>query len=65
MQDDRLTYKIAEAARLLGVGRNQAYAAAQCGQLPSIRIGTRVLVPKNALDRMLRDGNAPPNPIKR
>ena len=49
------TYKIAEAARLLGIGRNQAYESAQRGDfpVPVIKIGKRVLVPKGALDKLL------------
>jgi excisionase family DNA binding protein len=47
------TYRIEEAAQLLGVGRNQAYEAAKRGQLPVIKIGKRLLVPRAALDRML------------
>jgi excisionase family DNA binding protein len=54
--DDRKTYDVEEAGRLLGIGRNQAYEAAKRGQLPTIRIGKRILVPKNALDRLLNDG---------
>jgi excisionase family DNA binding protein len=50
---ERRTYSVEEAGRLLGVGRNQAYSAARDGQIPTIRIGNRVLVPKAALDRML------------
>jgi excisionase family DNA binding protein len=55
MQDvsERKTYNIEEAGRLLGVGRNQAYEAARTGQIPTILIGRRRLVPKAALDRML------------
>lgn len=54
MQDiERRTYKIEEAGKMLGVGRNQAYAAAMCGQIPTIRIGKRILVPKEPFDRML------------
>lgn len=48
-----ITYRIDEAAKLLGVGRNTAYEAARTGQLPTVRIGKRLLVPKVALDRML------------
>ena len=50
---ERRTYKIEEAGRLLGIGRNQAYEAARRGELPTIKIGKRLLVPKAALDRML------------
>jgi excisionase family DNA binding protein len=51
---ERKTYDIGEAGRLLGIGRNQAYEAARRGDIPSIKIGKRVLVPKLALDRLLR-----------
>lgn len=55
-KDSRLTLQhapdvltVAEAAVLLRIGRNCAYTAVQCGQIPSIRLGRRVLIPKAAL----------------
>ena len=42
-----------EAARMLRIGRNAAYEAIGRGDIPSIRIGRRLLVPKAALRRML------------
>ena len=48
------TYTVPEAAEALGIGRNAAYEAARTGQLPTIRIGERILVPVAALERMLR-----------
>jgi excisionase family DNA binding protein len=53
--DDRKTYDVEEAGRLLGIGRNQAYEAAKRGDFPTIKIGKRILVPKAAFDRLLRD----------
>ncbi len=50
---DKLTYTVTEAAALLGIGRSAAYEAARSGQLPTIRIGKRVLVPVAALERLL------------
>jgi excisionase family DNA binding protein len=47
------TTTIVEAARRLGIGRNQAYEAAHRGEIPVIKIGTRLLVPTKALDRLL------------
>src|SRR4051812_48038517 len=35
-----------ETARLLRIGRNAAYEAIQRGDIPSVRIGRRILVPK-------------------
>ncbi len=50
----RQTLTIAEAANILGIGRNQAYQAARAGQIPNIKIGKRIIVPRIAFERMLR-----------
>ena len=55
----RLTYTVAEAAALLGISRGSGYEAAKSGQLPVLKIGGRLLVPKAALDRMLGSAGAP------
>ena len=51
----RRTATIVEVAKVLGVGRNQAYEAVRRGEIPSIRIGKRLLVPLAALERMLQE----------
>jgi excisionase family DNA binding protein len=51
----RRTITVPEAAKILGIGRDQAYAAAHSGQLPVIRIGKRVLVSLPALEKMLAE----------
>ena len=56
-QAERLTYSIPEAAKL-GIGINSCYAAAKAGQIPTIKIGDRVLVPRTALDNMLLKAGA-------
>jgi len=47
---------VPEAACVLRIGRNSAYEAARRGELPTIAIGRRLLVPKDALVRMLTTG---------
>jgi excisionase family DNA binding protein len=47
------TETVAEAAKQLGIGRNQAYEAVRRGEIPVIKIGKRLLVPTAALKRML------------
>jgi excisionase family DNA binding protein len=37
----RVTYSVDEAAKILGISRNSAYAACAAGTIPSIRIGER------------------------
>ena len=53
MKKSQQVYSVDEVAALLGIGRNGAYESVRSGQIPSIRIGKRILVPKAAFDRML------------
>jgi excisionase family DNA binding protein len=52
----RATMTVGAAAKILGIGRNQAYAAAARGELPVIRIGKRLLVRIAALERLIHGG---------
>ena len=45
----RATITIEQAAQLLGLGRTAAYHAARRGELPTRRLGRRLLVPVPAL----------------
>ncbi len=56
MAAERLTLTIDEAARALGIGRNSAFAAAHRGEIPIIKVGRRLLVPKVAFEKMLAGG---------
>lgn len=47
--EQRAVITVEEAARLLGLGRSAAYEAARRGQIPTRRLGRRVLVPVPAL----------------
>jgi excisionase family DNA binding protein len=40
-----LTMSVEDAAKLLGVSRGLAYEAARRGELPTIKLGRRLLVP--------------------
>lgn len=55
----KLTYSIAEASRVLGLSKNSCYQACMKGELPHIRIGHRVLVPKARLHEMLQGPGKP------
>ncbi|MDP8929738.1 MAG: helix-turn-helix domain-containing protein [Actinomycetota bacterium] len=52
---DRATLTVAEAAELLGVGRSSAYEAARRGDIPTLRVGRRLVVPVPALLRLLEE----------
>ena len=47
--EHRITLTVEEVASLLGLGRTAAYEAARRGQIPSRRLGGRVVVPVPAL----------------
>ena len=53
--DDRLVLTIEEAGKLLGLGRSGTYEAARRGDIPTLRLGSRILVPKVALLKLLEE----------
>ena len=48
-----LTYEVPEAGALMGLSRNGSYDAANRGEIPTIKIGRLLKVPKAAFHRML------------
>lgn len=58
MKEDSLTLTVTECAKRLGIGRNSAYEAVSRGEIPVIRVGKRLLVPKAALERLLSGDHA-------
>jgi excisionase family DNA binding protein len=50
---------VEQTAKLLGISRGLAFAAVRSGDIPSIRIGRRILVPRDRLRQMLGVENAP------
>ena len=56
----KLTLTVPEAAERLGIGRNSGYEAARTGQIPTIKIGGRVLVPSDLFDQLLDGSWKPP-----
>ena len=55
---EKLVYTVEETGRILGIGRSSAYEAIRTGQIPSIRIGRRLLVPMVAIERLLKAGRS-------
>jgi len=53
MVNEMKAVSVTEASRLLGISRNLAYEAIRRGEIPSVKIGGRILVPTEALDKML------------
>ena len=53
MDQARLTLTVEEAASLLGISRALAYELVGRGELPSLRLGRRVVIPRKALSELL------------
>jgi excisionase family DNA binding protein len=59
-EEQTATISVEQAAKILKIGRNQAYEAARNGQIPTLKIGKRLLVLNEPLQRMLAgEGRAP------
>lgn len=51
--DEVLAVSVQEMGEKLGLGRSLAYRMVNEGQVPSIRLGRRILVPVRGLEKML------------
>ncbi len=45
---ERLTLTVSEAAKALGIGRGTAYELVRTGEIPTLRLGRRLVVPRAA-----------------
>jgi excisionase family DNA binding protein len=61
---DRRTYTVTEVAELLGISRSSAYLCVRRGDIPSLVLGRRVVVPRSAVERLLTgaERSTPPTP---
>lgn len=53
--EKRLCLTLPEVAERLGISRNFAYELARRGEIPVIRFGKRLLVPRIALEKRLEE----------
>jgi excisionase family DNA binding protein len=51
---EEVSVPVEVAGEALGIGRNSAYSAIKSGEIPSVRIGRRVVVPTAAIRKMLQ-----------
>lgn len=60
--DQPLTLTVEQAARVLGIGRSTAYELVHTGDIPSLRLGRRIVIPVGKIAESL--GMAP-NQVQR
>jgi excisionase family DNA binding protein len=53
MRPQRLTMSVEEASEALGISRSLAYELVRRGELPSLRLGRRIVVPVRALEDLV------------
>ena len=53
-EKDRRVWTVTEVAVLLGISRAHAYDLVAQGAIPHLRLGRRIVVPKVAVDELLR-----------
>jgi hypothetical protein len=51
--DNHDAFTVEQAGKILGLSRASAFAAANRGDIPTIRIGKRLIVPRRGLERLL------------
>ena len=54
---EKLTLSVDETSRLLNVSRHTVYEAVRRGEVPSVKLGRRILIPRAALQRLLEGTN--------
>jgi excisionase family DNA binding protein len=57
--DSKMTLTVPEAAALLGISRALAYELVSRSELPALRLGRRLVIPRRALEALLESNNAP------
>jgi excisionase family DNA binding protein len=55
---------VESAAKRLGIGRQTAYEGVRRGEIPSLKIGGRILIPRAALERLEGGGDTQSNAPK-
>jgi len=60
---ERLVFSIPEAAALLGISQRLAYDLGRRGELPTMQLGRRRVVPRWALARLVAMGAASPTDV--
>ena len=62
MNDDQLLLTVPETAKLLRISRNLAYELVARGELPAVRLGRVIRVPRGALDDWVKASASGPIP---
>lgn len=56
--EHKLTLSVPETATLLGISRAHAYELVARRELPAVRLGRRLLIPRQAIQDLLKRGGS-------
>jgi excisionase family DNA binding protein len=56
---EKLTLSVDEFCQVMGISRNHGFSAVRNGEVPHLKIGKRILIPRIAVERMLTAAAAP------
>mgnify|MGYP001581180568 CR=1 FL=1 len=53
LPEDRLGFTVKDVAKFLGISHSSVYNAVKTGQIPSVKVGKRIVIPKDTLAQFL------------
>ena len=62
MVEEKLTYTVKEASKILGLSEYLFYNAVRERKIPHLKFGSRIIIPKKALHDLLEKTTADQNP---
>jgi excisionase family DNA binding protein len=55
--ENQTVLSIEDVAQILGLGRSTTYESARRGELPTLRVGRRILIPVSAFSKWLNQAS--------
>lgn len=55
IESDKLTLTVKEMSKILGIGANKAYQLTKTEDFPTIRLGTKILIPVKGLNEWIEN----------
>lgn len=56
---ERRVYEVEDVMTMLGISRNHAYMMARARAFPALRLGRRIVIPREAFDRWFENAGQP------
>lgn len=60
MNGEKMILTVKETAQVLSLSRNSVYQGVLTGQIPCLKVGKRILIPRKALEELLASVGSKP-----